>query len=268
MIPEDVRRFAEDPGAFGEIAPDSGYQRVLTDRYCVLFGSVPTFTSISRLRLDPDDISETIAEVRALVADRGHREAIWWVGTSATPADLADRLRVHGLVPDERPGSEPHATTMVLTAEPPAATEGIEARRVADLDEFRLANRIGGAAFGTPEEDTAAWDAIAENRFAAERAGLGPRTYLAWLDGDPVATARAVLDDTCPAVLMIGGAVLPPARGRGVYRALVRARWEDAVAAGAPALTTQAGTMSRPILERLGFRPVAEQEVLLDPATC
>jgi hypothetical protein len=27
-------------------------------------------------------------------------------------------------------------------------------------------------------------------------------------------------------------------------------------------------TMSRPILDRLGFEAVAEQEVLLDPATC
>jgi GNAT superfamily N-acetyltransferase len=268
MIPEDVRRFAEDPAAFGEIAPDSGYERVLTSRYCLLFGSVPTFTSVSRLRLDPDEVSETIVEVRELVAERGHREAIWWVGTSAAPADLADRLRVHGLILDERPGSEPHATTMVLTTEPPASPKGIVARRVADLDEFRLANRIGGAAFGSPEEDTAAWDSIAENRFAAERGGLAPRTYLAWLDGEPVATARAVFDNTCPGVLMIGGAVLPQARGRGLYRALVRARWDDAVAAGTPALTTQAGAMSRPILDRLGFQAVAEQEVLLDPATC
>jgi GNAT superfamily N-acetyltransferase len=67
---------------------------------------------------------------------------------------------------------------------------------------------------------------------------------------------------------MIGGGVVPQARGRGVYRALVEARWEDAVAAGKPALCTQAGRMSRPVLEPLGFLAVAEQEVLLDPTTC
>ena len=268
MIPEDVRRFAEDPSSFGEFPPDSGYERVLTERYCLLLGSVPTFTSVSRLRVDPDDVPEVIAEIRAIVSERGHREAAWWVGPTATPGDLADRLRVHGLVPDERPGAEAHATTMVLTTEPPAGPEAIDARRVAVLDEFRLANHIGGAAFGTAEEDTAAWDAISEDRFAAERAGLAPRTYLAWVDGEPVATARAVFDDACPAVLLIGGAVLPHARGRGVYRTLVRARWDDAVAAGTPALTTQAGAMSRPILDRLGFQVVGEQEILLDPATC
>jgi predicted acetyltransferase len=68
--------------------------------------------------------------------------------------------------------------------------------------------------------------------------------------------------------MLISGGVLAEARGRGAYRALVRARWEDAVEAGQPALVVHAGAMSRPILERLGFQVAAEQEVLLDPATC
>ena len=62
--------------------------------------------------------------------------------------------------------------------------------------------------------------------------------------------------------------VLAEARGKGAYRALVRARWDEAVDAGQPALVVHAGAMSRPILERLGFHAVSEQEVLLDPATC
>ena len=63
---------------------------------------------------------------------------------------------------------------------------------------------------------------------------------------------------------MFGGATLPEARGRGVYRALVAARWEDAVARGTPALVTQAGAQSRPILARLGFRELCEIRILLD----
>ena len=267
MIEEQVRRFAEDPGAHGEIDPRSGLTRVLTDRYCLLLGPVPTFTSVSRIRLEPETVAETIAEIRVLTAEHGHREAMWWVGSSATPNDVVDLLRAHGLVPDERPGSEPHAASLVLVDEPPRV-DGVEARRVESLDEFRVANGIGHDAFEAPEEDRRAWDEIAEEGYEAERAGWSPRTYLAWLDGVPVATARAIFEDDCPAVLMIGGSVLPAARGRGVYRALVRARWDDAVAAGTPALCTHAGKMSRPILERLGFQTVAEQELLLDPATC
>lgn len=266
MIAEDVRRFAEDPGAYGEIDPASGYERVLTPRYCLLFGPVPTFTSVSRLRLAPEDVPEVLHEVRAAIAERGYREAIWWIGSSATPSDLVDLLEARGLVPDEREGSEAHATTMVLANEPPTGADGVVARRVADLDEYLVANHVTDAAFGS--DTSSIWDPVAEERFAAERAGHAPRTYLAWLDGEPVGVARALFVDDCPAVLMIGGGVVPRARGRGVYRTLVRARWEDAVAAGTPALCTQAGRMSRPVLEPLGFQPVAEQEVLLDPATC
>jgi GNAT superfamily N-acetyltransferase len=267
MISEDVRRYAEDPAAWGEVRPESGLTRILTDRYCLLLGPVPTFTSVSRLRLDPEEVADVIHEVRAHVAEAGHREAMWWVGSSASPSDLVDRLRTHGLVPDERPGSEAHATSLVLVDEPPAV-EGVEARRVRGFDEFMVANRISVEAFGASAEDAAQWDAIAEERWQAERNGHSPRTYVAYLDGRAVGVARAIVDDGDPAALMIGGGVLPDARGRGVYRALVRVRWDDAAAAGIAALCTQAGAMSRPILERLGFRPVAEQEVLLDPATC
>jgi hypothetical protein len=58
--------------------------------------------------------------------------------------------------------------------------------------------------------------------------------------------------------------VLPEARGHGCYRALVRARWDDGVARGTPALVVQAGAMSQPILEGLGFEPVATMHVLVD----
>ena len=88
--------------------------------------------------------------------------------------------------------------------------------------------------------------------------------YLAWIDGEPVATARAVFADA--GALLISGGTLEAARGRGAYRALVRSRWDDAVARGTPALVVQAGVMSRPILDRLGFQPVSHVEILLDAA--
>jgi len=267
VIPEDVRRFAEAPGAWGEISAESGLTRILTDRYCLLLGPVPSFTSVSRLRLEPEEVAEVLAEVRERVAEQRHRDAIWWVGPSATPSDLVDRLCAHGLAPDERPNSEPHATSMALLTEPAATGGGVEARRVASLEDFRAAAEIASTAFHESEDDRAALAEMLEESYERERTGDSPRTYLALLDGRPVGTGRALFAAESPAVLMIGGGVLPEARGRGVYRALVRARWDDAVAAGTPALVSHAGSMSRPILERLGFQAVAEQEILLDPAT-
>ena len=257
-----LRSFADDPPAWGEIDPRSGLDRVLTDRYCLLFGPSPSSTLVSRLRLDPDAVPEAIHEVREEIARRDHRDAVWRVGTSATPADLVDRLTAHGFVPSDRPGHEPHLTSMVLTQEPPQV-DGVEARRIESAAELQLASTISAAAFGENEDDEN-WDM----QFVSERAGHTPRMYLAFVDGTAAGAARALVEADCPAVMLISGGVLAEARGRGAYRALVRARWEDAVAAGQPALVVHAGAMSRPILERLGFHAVAEQEVLLDPATC
>jgi hypothetical protein len=49
-------------------------------------------------------------------------------------------------------------------------------------------------------------------------------------------------------------------------RALVRARWDAAAARGTPLLAAQAGKMSKPILERLGFRQIATVHALVDSA--
>ena len=49
--------------------------------------------------------------------------------------------------------------------------------------------------------------------------------YLAYVDGQPVARASGSFGDE--AVSLFGGSTLPEARGRGAYRALVAARWED-----------------------------------------
>jgi len=50
---------------------------------------------------------------------------------------------------------------------------------------------------------------------------------------------------------------LPPAVD-GIEVRPVRARWDEAVRRGTPALAVGAGAMSRPILERLGFVQVLE----------
>jgi GNAT superfamily N-acetyltransferase len=257
-----LRSFAEDPPAFGEDFPaESEWRRILTDRYCLLFGPVPSSTQVCRVRLEPDEIAETIAEVRAEIAARGHRAATWSVGFSARPTDAVDRLVAYGLEPED------HVTVLVLTAEPPAPV-GVEALRVRDFAEFELAVSITHDVFETPPDRRREWEASADERFAAERSGAGLRQYIAYLDGSPAGAASAVVEDGLPAALLVGGAVRPHARGRGVYRALTRARWDDSAAAGTPALAVHARDTSRPILERLGFERVGEIDVLLDPATC
>lgn len=204
-------------------------------------------------RVRAEDVDRQRAEAHAWFAGRGRDRLTWWLGPSTRPRDLERRL-----VED---GAELHADTpltgMVLTEEPPEGGDFV-VRRVETFDDFVASSEISAAVFGQRpgrsraelEED---WPRSAETgvRFLA-------------VDGDrPVARGTAAFT-THGALALVGGATLPEERGRGAYTALVRARWDEAVRRGRPALVVQATRMSRPILERLGFRAVCELRLVTD----
>lgn len=77
--------------------------------------------------------------------------------------------------------------------------------------------------------------------------------FVGYLDEQPMSYGRLTLTEGSSFAGLYGGATLPPARGRGLYRALVAARVREARSRGRRYATVDAGEMSRPILERLGF---------------
>ena len=251
-----IRELAENANTYTRLGPRN--ERIVDPRYVIALspGSGPHSSVVQRLRLGDAEVEETVTEIRSLVADRGRAVCAWEVADSATPADLVDRLLALGCKPD--PG-EPLAIGMVLT-ESPGEVPGVTVRQVESLAEFEHAVRIALEAFGSSE--AAIEESLANAAAAFESEGHGWRTYLAFVDGQPV--ARATAGFTEHGVLLFGGATREDARGHGAYRALVRARWDDAVAAGTPVLVTHAGAMSLPILERLGFRAVSRIHILLD----
>ena len=218
----------------------AGHERIENDRFVLWMGirSEPSWNVAQRLRLTEATIDETIEEVHGLLRGRGRTECSWEVGSSATPADLVEQLRRRGMEDDD----DPEVIGMVLRHEPPAVA-GIEGRPIRDFAEFQEANAVAFAAFGSlPPSD----EAREQSRYDEEVAAGIQRTFVAVLDGRIVGAGTSTYLDG--AVTLNGGSVLPEARGRGAYRALVRARWEDAAARGTPALVTQAGRMSAPIL--------------------
>ena len=216
-------------------------------------------TTVGRLRLKPDEVEEAVLEVRALLADRGRPASLWEIGGSATPPDLVERLIGLGLCPD---GEEPHAAGMALCRPPDGRASDVVVTKVETVGDFRTAVDIACEAFEMDETDREHMQSRAESEFEEQRRLGQSDTFLAWLDGQPVGRAGAGYSQS--AVTLWGGATLPSARGRGAYRALVAARWEEAVHCGKPALVTQAGKMSRPILRSLGFEEVAEITRLSD----
>jgi GNAT superfamily N-acetyltransferase len=151
---------------------------------------------------------------------------------------------------------------MVAVTAPQHEPTDVVVRRVESLDEYLAAHLVTADVFGMDDEFRQAFLGRAERLWEVEhKVGL-VATFVALIDGEVVASARAYLGQT--AVFLAGGGTRPDARGRGAYRALVRARWDAAVERGTPALTVGAGEMSRPILERLGFTIVGWYDCLLD----
>ncbi len=242
-----ILELAENANTYTPLGPFD--ERVVTDRYVLWMGrgKDPHWNVTQRLRLQADELDDVRTEVHALLRERGRPGCTWEVGSNATPPDLVERLYALGLVDDQ---PDAYAVGMVLTEVPPGESPGVEVRRAERDDERLVAARIAAIAFGGPVPEVPP-DPDPNNVI-----------YLAYADGEPVARGSASFSEH--GVTLFGGSTLPEARGRGAYRALVAARWEDAVQRGTPVLVTQAGAMSRPILMRLGFREVCEIRILLD----
>jgi hypothetical protein len=247
-----LRDIAEYPNSYGPLGPKD--ERIETHRYTLCMGTGRRWNTVQRQHFTAAEVDDVLQEVRSLLRDRGRDSTQWEVGSAAEPRELVDLLLQRGLHEDK----EPFAVAVVLTTEPPAASPDIAVRRVETLEEYVAAKRVQNEAFGaSPEEAAEHLDVLAE-RWRDSATIL----HAAWLEGKIVSAGTCAL--TPHGILLYGGATLPRARGCGAYRAVIRARWDEAVARGTPALFTQAGAMSRATLERLGFERVGHVHILLD----
>jgi GNAT superfamily N-acetyltransferase len=244
---DPILEITENPNTYTPLA--TGDERIVTDGWVLWMGrgDDPHWNVAQRFRLAPDEIEPARAAIHDHLRRQGRTACTWEVGSSATPADLVERLLALGLVEIEEEFGVGMALTEPLAAPPPA---GVEARRTTSDAEELVAAEIAAAAFGGP---------VIPRAFEPESDVV---TYLAFVDGRPV--GRATGSFSAHGVSLFGGGVLPEARGRGAYRALVHARFADAVERGTPVAFTQGGRLSRPVLARLGFRETCTIRVLLD----
>lgn len=176
------------------------------------------------------------------------------LGPTAQPADAGEQLLALGMEPD---ADEPEVAGMAYMGPPPPMPSGIDVRRAMTTEERIAHRRVVAEGFGMPP---AADD---ELRRQAERGNDGVTApYVAYIDGQPVAASSAMLFNRT--VVLNGAATREAYRGRGAFRALVSARIADAWAQGIEAAVVQAGAMSRPILDRVGFERVLTIRVYLD----
>lgn len=210
--------------------------------------TVGAYNFIGWWTLTPQTMAEAAQGEAAYFRGLG-QQVEWKVFSHDGPPGLERSLAAAGFVAG---GPETFLAFDLDAADLPAPpAEGVSVRRVTDragVEDLVVAN---AAAFGASEP----WRVEA----------LTPRLndgslalYVAYADdGRPISSGRLELAPGRPFAGLYGGGTDPEFRGRGVYRALVAARAAEARRLGVRYLTVDARATSRPILQRLGFTPLA-----------
>jgi hypothetical protein len=229
--------------------------------FVVLPGGLPLGRVLPE-RIEESQVERVVESVRRLHRAEQRERALWFVPEAASPEDLAERLLTLGMRPNHFPGSDARNAMMVCLEAPPPGPPDVVARPAATFDEFLQARLVVADAIGLDETARESVRREAENYWPFQSQPGAVDTFVALVDGEVAAYGGARFGRS--SVYLAGGGTREDRRGRGAYRALVRARWEAAVERGAPILTVGAGSMSRPVLERLGFSTVGWEDVLLD----
>jgi GNAT superfamily N-acetyltransferase len=201
--------------------------------------------------LDEHTADEVIAAQVEFFRRRG--EAFEWkLFGYDQPADLGERLLRAGFVADEEEVMLVAPTAAIAADVPPP--DGIRLTWVTDRAGVEAA-----AAVHAELEPDGARRAEHVNRLLAGLADeREPMAIALALAGDePVSSGRVDFGPGASFAGLYSGVTRPGWRGRGIYRAIVAYRARLAAARGFQYLRTETSTMSRPILRRLGFEPVA-----------
>lgn len=195
--------------------------------------------------LDGAELDALIARQVRVFAERRERFE-WKLHGHDRPADLAERLHAHGLVPEDEETVVVAPVAHVATARRPPS--GVRLREVSDrIDLDRIAAMVHAI-----WQDDRSWLA---DSLEAERA-VDPSAIsivVAEAGSTLVCAAWVRFARNAEFATLWGGATLPEWRGRGIYRAVVGHRASLAAARGFRYLQVDASEDSRPILERLGF---------------
>jgi hypothetical protein len=245
-----LEELAEDTAV--HLLPRSGFDQL--DRGEYFFEAGPLRAAVHRIRLG--DVAAAVVWTRTAGRQRGVKTVEWWAGWRAEPANLGEQLLALGLEPDD----PPVLTGMTCETAPPPGPAEVEVRLIETVDEQLAALEIDWDVWRVPEDERVKRREIERGRFEALRAVS--QHYAAYLNGQLMGFGRGEFMDA--GIALMGGAVLPEARGRGLYRALVHARWVHAVRRETPLLVVQAGPMSERILTGLGFTSHGELRLYVD----
>ena len=219
---------------------------------------LPVYNCVRRARLGPAEADARIAE---LVREHRARDSglTWAVSELCRPRDLPERLVAAGLRSVARIWGMVRDTGLPLEDVP----EDVEVRRIGP-EEADVWADTSSAGWGHDPAIRSGF--LADMRRILTKRDEPLDCYLATRGGQPVGTAnlRYVPDSG----YLLGSSVVPEARGRGVYRAMLGARLSVLHREGIGRATILANAeTSGPICARLGFARACDFEVfVLEPS--
>lgn len=195
--------------------------------------------------LEPADAEQVVSRETQRFKELG--EAVEWKVYGHDPCtQLPKYLAAHGFVPDEP------ETLMVLDLvdwrSPFSPPDGVQIRRVAEAQGLHDLIAVTSEAFG--DVDTGMYDELEATCLADDPSVF---CYVAYVADKAVAAGRMESTAGSTFASLWGGCTIPDFRRRGIFRALVSVRVEDARKRGHSYIAVDAA-QSRPILEQLGFQ--------------
>jgi GNAT superfamily N-acetyltransferase len=198
---------------------------------------------VFRTELPPARASEIVDEALGYFRSRHVARLSWLVETPAT--DVGRQLESRRLTFKE--GGSAMAADLRSVPDEVAMPPGLEIVRVEDRVALQPWIAVMRDGFGIPQEA----EARLLKLFVAVALDAPMHTYLAVLDGRPVATSQLFLGAGVAGVYNV--TCLPEARGRGIGTAITHAPLGEARRQGYDLGILQASRLGYPVYRRLGF---------------
>jgi GNAT superfamily N-acetyltransferase len=192
------------------------------------------------------EVAARIDEMRAHYRRLGN-QFVWRTWPHSTPANLGEQLLAHGFTTRNlAPNMAADLHNLPTVAAPPNLT----VERISSPAHLERWAEVIQSVYDTPATFTrflvSAFHDEAQNPAAAAA------NYLAWRDGQPVATTTLFLGAGVGGIYRV--ATLPQCRGQGIGGAIVLAAMRDALAAGYRFATLRSSEMAYHLYQQLGFR--------------
>jgi len=214
-------------------------------------GPEPHANAVLLATLAEADVDAVIAREIEFFRALGH--AFEWKHFSHDrPGTLDQKLRAAGFRPQEQETFVALDVSQAFDFD--ALPDGVEVRHLEDPASLRTIAEVNGAVYGDPGD--AEW--LAETISKEKQADPDQiQIYAAYVGGKPISVGWMRYKRRDAFGSLWGGSTLPEWRGKGVYSALVATRAREARARGCRWLTVDCSSMSLPILERRGFKPLS-----------